>query len=124
MKQHLINGRPSETAVRLANDIYFTYLYNDNPSLSIPFSRLSEVFGESDMIQLKHRLEAVFEELNEPIVLSDCSIGGRHIQWEMVEFFTYSYNFYEGKPYVELEVNELYLQALETFDVEPYINFQ
>ena len=73
---------------------------------------------------MKHILEAVFSELNEPIVLSECSIKGRHIEWELVQYFTYEYRLELGKAYVDLEVNALYLDALETFDIEPYINFQ
>jgi len=122
--QQLMVVRPSDIAVRLANDIYFTYLYNESPSLCIPFTRLCEVFGEADLTEIKHSVDTVFEELNEPIVLSECSIKGRYIEWEMLQYFTYSYSIDDGKVYVDLEVNERYLEALEILDPESYINFQ
>lgn len=124
MKQHLTRGRPSDRAVRMANDIYFTYLYTDDALLSIPFTRLCEVFGEHDLTKIKCIIEEVFEELNEPILLTDCSIKGKHIAWEIVHYFEFEYRLEAGNAYVDLEVNMLYLDALETFDIEPYINFQ
>ena len=123
-KQRLIAERPSDRAVRLANDIYFTYLYEDSPSLHIPLTRLCEVFGNHDMLEVKKMVEIVFAELNEPIVLSDCSFQGKNVEWMLLEFFTYEFSVIEGNVYIELEINEKYLHALETLDDEPYINFQ
>jgi len=123
-KQRLIAERPSDRAVRLANDIYFTYLYEDSPSLHISVMRLCEVFGNHDVVEVKKMVEEAFAELNEPIVLSNCSFQGKHVEWMLLEFFTYTFSEIEGCEYIELEVNEKYLHALETLDEEPYINFQ
>ena len=123
-KQRLIAERPSERAVRLANDIYFTYLYEDTPSLHIPLTRLCEVFGNSNILEVKQMVEETFAELNEPIVLSNCSFQGKNIEWMVLEFFTYMFSDIDGNEYIELEINEKYLHALEILDEEPYINFQ
>ena len=123
-KQHLIADRPSDRAVRLANDIYFTYLYEDSSLLYIPLTRLCEVFGNYDVTQVKNMVEETFSELNEPIVLSNCSFQGKHVEWLLLEFFTYTFSEIDGNEYIELEINEQYLHALETLDEEPYINFQ
>ena len=123
-KQRLIAERPSERAVRLANDIYFTYLYEETPDVRISVARLCEVFGNSDVSQVKKMVVEAFEELNEPIVLSDCSFQGKHVEWMLLEFFTYTFCVIEDGEYIDLELNEKYLHALETLDEEPYINFQ
>lgn len=124
VKQRLIAQRPSERAVRLANDIYFTYLYEESPEVRISVARLCEVFGNSDVCQVKKMVVEVFEELNEPIVLSECSFQGKHVEWMLLEFFTYTFCTIEGHEYIDLDLNEDYLHALETLDEEPYINFQ
>ena len=123
-QQRLIAERPSATAVRLANDIYFTYLYEDSPYIRISMARLCEVFGTHDVMEVKRIIEDVFEEINEPIVLSDCTFQGKHVEWLFLKFFTYSFCEIEGDEYVDLEIDERYLYALENLAKEPYIDFQ
>ena len=123
-KQQLILNRPSPRAVRLANDIYFTYLYEEDTSLRLSLPRLCEVFGNSDIGVVKNMVIETFEELNEPIVLKQCSFRGKRVEWMVLNFFTYLFCVNDGCEYIELEVNELYLEALEILDEAPYINFQ
>ena len=123
-KYDLILERPSPRAVRLANDIYFTYLYEESSYLRLSLPRLCEVFGISDLEKVHVIIDETFQEINEPIVLSDCTFKGKHIEWQVLNFFNYSYSRDDGCEYVEIEINEFYLEVLSVLDKEPYINFQ
>ena len=56
--------RPSDRAVRLANDIYYTYLQEEDNCICISVDRLCEVFGKSDVMNVKICAAQIFEELN------------------------------------------------------------
>jgi len=116
--------RPSDVAVRLANDIYFTYLQLDDNAFRIPMQRLGEILGESDLVLVKREVVAIFEELNEPICLDGYFYRGKKLPWQLVNFFEYRFDFDEGEVFVEIEISELYLNALENMLPESYINFQ
>jgi len=115
---------PSPTAVRLANDIYYTYLQEESPTVRISLKRLCEVFGDADVMHVKISVAQIFEELNEPIALSDFHYRGKTIEWATVNFFQYVFCCENGNDYIDLEINELYLEALRRMEEDSYINFQ
>ena len=116
--------RPSDAAVRLANDIYYTYLQEETPYIRISVSRLCEVFGDHEEMEVKICVAQIFEELNEPIALQDFVYNGETIAWRMVHFFDYHFCHEEYGDYIDLEIHEIYLEALKNLDDQPYINFQ
>ncbi len=123
-KQKFIVNHPGEEAVRLANSIYHTYLQQGSPFLYIPLQRLCKVFGDCDEKRVKRRITALFEELNEPIAVENLFSRGKKIEWRAINFFSYSFNLENDHEYVDIEINEIFLEVLEEFELEPYINFQ
>ena len=123
-KQKFVVNHPSEDAVRLANDIYYTYLQQGSPFLHISLQRLCKIFGDCDEKRVKRRITELFEELNEPIAVENVWNRGKKIEWSAINFFSYSFNFENDHAYVDIEINEIFLEVLEEFELEPYINFQ
>jgi len=116
--------RPSDAAVRLANDIYYTYLQEEGNCICISVNRLCEVFGDSEIMNVKIGVAQIFEELNEPIALKDYHYRGEKITWRMIQFFTYHFFTENDQEYIHVEIDELFLDALEKLESEPFINFQ
>ena len=116
--------RPGDAAVRLANDIYYTYLQEEENCICISVDRLCEVFGDSDIMSVKICAAQIFEELNEPIALENYHYRGETIKWRPIQFFTYHFFTEDDQEYIHVEINELFLDALEKLESEPFINFQ
>ena len=116
--------RPSDAAVRMANDIYYTYLQEEENCICISLNRLCEVFGESDVMKVKIFAAQIFEELNEPIALENYKYRGEMISWRSIQFFSYHFFREDDHEYIDVEINELFLDALEKLEREPFINFQ
>ena len=125
-QQHIkrkIYKRPSDKAVRMANDIYYTYIQEDNNVIYISVDRLCEIFGEPEKIKVKIEVSQIFEELNEPIAIENYKYYGDLIKWQSLQFFTYNFFSEDGNEYIELTINELFLDVLEKLESEPFINF-
>ncbi len=116
--------RPSDAAVRLANDIYYTYLQAEGNCICISVDRLCEVFGDSEVMRVKICAARIFEELNEPIALENYKYRGEKIVWRSIHFFTYHFFSEDDHEYIHVEINELFLDVLEKLESEPFINFQ
>lgn len=123
-KQKLIVKRPSEEAIRLANNIYYTYLQEGTPFLHISLQRLCKLFGDCEEARVKGRIVGLLEELNEPIAVKNFIFRGRKIGWQKVHFLNYGFSSENAKAYIDIEINEIYLEALSQLEPEPYINFQ
>ena len=123
-EKRVLCQRPSERAVRLANDIYYTYLQEESLEIRISVARLCEIFGDHDVTQVKIHAAQIFEELNEPIVIEDFHYYGKKIEWQMAHFFDYHFCCENEHDYIDLVIHEIYLDALKSLDDEPYINFQ
>lgn len=123
-RQKLILKRPSEEAVRLANDIYYTYLQEGSPYFRLSLQRLCQVYGESSEESVRARIEKLLEELNEPIAVEDFTYRGKKTDWQMVHFLNYGFCRENGKAYIDIEINEIYLEALSKLESEPYLDFK
>jgi hypothetical protein len=120
----LILHRPSDDAVRLANSIYYTYIQEDDPYLSIPVSRLYEIVKIEDESEARLYILKLFDELNEPVAARNFVYGGREIKWRVLHFFDLEKKWEEGDRYIELHINEMFLEAMKQLDPEPYINLR
>lgn len=123
-KRKLMFNRPGEEAVRLANNIYYTYLQEDTPHLHVSLERFGKLVGESDEAKAKERLIALFEELNEPIAVQDFSFRGKNFKWKALHFFDYNFLVEDGKTFVDIEIDEMFIDVMARLEAEPYINFQ
>lgn len=123
-KRQLMFNRPGEEAVRLANNIYYTYLQEDMPHLHVSLERFGKLVGESDEEKTKARLIGLFEELNEPIAVEDFSFRGKNYKWKALHFFDYSFVVENGKAFVDIDIDEMFIDVMARLEAEPYINFQ
>lgn len=114
----------SSEAKRLANAIYNTYVQEGYPYIDIPVKRLSQMFcpdhftySESDMAYLV----GIFEELNEPIALTNFKYGSKTYQWKAVQFCEFEREWKLEDEYVEIHLNEMYLAAMKEYMDEPFL---
>jgi hypothetical protein len=123
-KRQLMFNRPGEEAVRLANNIYYTYLQEDTPHLYVSLERFGKLVGESEVDKTKARLIKLFEELNEPIAVEDFSFRGKNYNWKALHFFDYRFVVEDDKVFVDIEIDEIFIDVMARLEAEPYINFQ
>jgi len=123
-KRQLMFNRPGEEAVRLANNIYYTYLQEDTPYLHVSLERFGKLVGESDEEKTKAHLTKLFDELNEPIAVQDFSFRGNNYKWKALHFFDYAFVVEDGKTFVDIDIDEMFIDVMARFEAEPYINFQ
>lgn len=123
-KRKLVQIWPSEEAVRLANNIYHTYIQEGSPYLHISLQLLCRLFGDCEGDRVKEHIVALLEELNEPIAIENVTLKGKKIDWQVLRFLRYGFSSENGKEYLDIEINESYLEALSTLEAEPYINFR
>jgi len=116
--------RPSDEAVRLANNIYYTYLQEETPHLHVSLERFCKLVGESEEKSGKRRLIELFQELNEPIAIENFKYGGKTIKWKALNFFDYHFTVENGKEFVNIEINEMFVEVMAKLEAEPYINFR
>ena len=123
-KRQLMFNRPGEEAVRLANNIYYTYLQEDTPHLYVSLERFGKLVGENEVDKTKARLIKLFEELNEPIAVEDFSFRGKNYKWKALHFFDYRFVVEDDKEFVDIEIDEMFIDVMARLEAEPYINFQ
>jgi hypothetical protein len=120
----LILHRPSDDAVRLANSIYYTYVQEDDPYLSIPVSRLCEIVKIKDVAEARGYIMRLFDELNEPVAARNFVYNGKEIEWAALHFFDLEKEWEETDRYIELHINEMFLEAMRQLEPEPYIDLR
>lgn len=122
--ESLIIHRPGEDAIRLANSIYYTYVQEEDPDLSIPVSRLCEIVGISDAAEAMVTIKKLFDELNEPVAARNFLYEGKKVEWQVLHFFDLEKEWEEGDRYIELHINEMFLEAMKQLEEEPYIEIR
>ncbi len=124
-KNLFIVEMPSEDAIKLANAIYNTYIYEGkNPYLDLSVHRLCEMYDLPDTEQGHKRIKEIFEDLNEPAVVENFKYRGKTIDWKVITFCEFEHVWRDKDAFIEVNVNEMYLAAMQHFMKEPYLPFK
>ena len=125
-EKRLLMKRPSEAAVKLANSIYFTAIQEEEFYIFLPLSKLCKIVGNCSETDWYAKIVAteVLDELAEPVAVENFTYDRKEIKWQAMSFISYSIKEKEGKEYVEIVVNEMFVEVMKQLEAEPYINFQ
>ena len=116
---------PSKDAIKLANAIYNTYIYEGkNPYLDLSVKRLCEMYGFSNTEASYQKIKTIFEDLNEPAVVENFKYLGRIIDWKVITFCEFEHVWRDEDAFIEINLNELFLSAMQYFMKEPYLPFK
>ncbi len=114
----------SEAAKRLANALYNTYVQEHSPYIEVSVKRLYQMFGEDHYSHSPaefDRLVALFEELNEPIALTNFKYGSKNYEWVFLQFCEIEGDWTIADETVEITINEMYLAAMKEFMDDPFL---
>ena len=114
----------SDEAIKLANAIYNTYLLDKYPYLHIPVERLCGMFGLGFSKESTDHLRKVFEELNEPIVVTDFQYGSKVHRWTVLQFCEFEKKWEDGDAYIDIYIEEMYIEAMKRFMEKPIVNIR
>ena len=126
IEKRSVMKRPSEEAVKLANSIYFTSVQEGESYLYISLKQLCNILDNCTAKDwfAKARLTELLEELSEPVAVEDFTYNRKHIPWQAIAFLTYAFCTEDDQEYVDIELNEMFIEVMKQIEAEPYINFQ
>ncbi len=125
MRQYpFITALPSEAAIKLANAIYQTYMLDESSHIKISVKRLCEVFGRKHTPETISYFKSLFEELNEPVVITDFTYREHFYQWMILQFCSFEKFWHDKDAYCYIAINELYLAAMRELMDKPFIFFK
>ena len=119
----LIRQLPSSNAIRLANALYQTYLHDNNPNLHIRKELVYQLFRRSEDNPDESTIKELFFELIEPCVVKNFEYNGKLIEWKTVSFCRLLSEISKENDYIDVEIDELFLAALESEEEESLIAF-
>lgn len=115
--------QPSENAVRLAQALYNTYVIEEDEILEFNVQRLFELFRMPKSQGSYDFITALFDDLNEPIVVENYPFQGGVIDWKSIAFCTFLIPWRIDDDSVTIELNMLYLDVMKNSMQEPFITF-
>lgn len=119
----MIRLLPSAEAIRLANALYQAYVREATARLRIRKSLICHLYGWESDGGCDGRIAALFHELNEPSLIEDYLYKGELITWKVVTFCELLSEINSDHEYIEIEINELFLSALQNEKSETLIAF-
>ena len=123
VEKRLIIKHPSEDAVKLANSIYFTSIQEGEPYVYLSLKQLYKLFddvNETDWFA-KDRVTRLLEELSEPVAMENFTYNRKEVKWQAVALLTYQFAMEKDEEYVDIELNQMFLDLMSQIEAEPYI---
>ena len=126
IEKRLIIPHPSDMAIRLANSIYFTSLQEGESFVYLSFAQLCKSLDNCEASDwfAKTVIMELLDELTEPVVIENIHVHGKMITWEAISLFTYTFCLEDGKDYIDIILNDVFIEVMKQYEKEPYINFQ
>lgn len=123
MRAPLIRSLPSAGAIKLANALYQAYVREGAPRLHIRKSLICNIYGWGGEKGCSTQIASLFRELNEPSLIEDFLYQGEVIQWKVVTFCQLLSPLDSESEYIDIEINELFISALQNEKSESLIAF-
>ena len=124
VEKRLVIKHPSTDAVKLANSIYFTSVQEGEPYVYLSLKQLYKLFDDLDESKwyAKGEITKLLDELTEPVALTDFMYNRKEIKWQAASFMTYKFVMEKDEEYVDIELNEMFIDVMTHLEAEPYIN--
>ncbi|MCK9371791.1 MAG: hypothetical protein M0P91_01230 [Sulfuricurvum sp.] len=119
----MIRSLPSADAVKLANALYQAYVREGTSRLHIRKSLICHLYGWKGDEWCDTQITSLFRELNEPSLIEDFLYQGELIKWKVVTFCQLLSPLNSDSEYIDIEINELFLSALQNEKSESLIAF-
>jgi len=124
VERRQIIKHPSDDAVKLANSIYFTSIQEGEPYVYLSLKQLYKLFddvNETDWFA-KDRITRLLEELSEPVAIENFTYNRKEVKWQAVALLTYQFAMEKDEEYVDIELNQMFIDLMTQVEAEPYIN--
>ena len=123
VEKRLIIKHPSEAAVKLANSIYFTSIQEGEPYVYLSLKQLYKLFDDFDETDwyAKDRIVRLLEELSEPVAIENFTYNRKEIAWQAIGLLSYEFAMEKDEEYVDIELNQMFLEVMSHIEAEPYI---
>ncbi len=117
-KQKLLQEPLEPDVLKLARAIYNTYI-EDNYELflDIKITILLNLFNLPKSDKSLKYIKYLFEELNEPLCVKNFKFFANVYPMRFIYFCTYSIQ----NDFIEIELSEEYLYAIENYMIDPYL---
>ena len=121
-KKDLIQKPVAKETKVLAQSLYSTYLSNGcDPYIFEPVNKFYDLFGFSDKDASLNRLLTIFMDLTEPILLEYFEFNTKRYSNLILTFCNYKILHHMHQIYLEIEIDERYLEALKSYVLDPYL---
>jgi len=121
-KKDLIKKPVAKDTRILAQSLYSTYLSNErDPYIFKPVNKFYDLFGFNDEDASLSRLLAIFMDLTEPIFLEQFEFNAKRYSNLILTFCNYKILHHMHQIYLEVEIDERYLEALKSYVLDPYL---
>ncbi|WP_345993459.1 hypothetical protein [Sulfurimonas sp. HSL-1716] len=124
-KKRLIKEPLDKDTLKLAQAIYSTYIANEkDPYMYISLKRLFNLFGFDDSSASLSKIIEIFIDLTEPIAVENFEYGGRKYPKIILTFCTFEEIQKDGDGHMEIELNEMYLEAMKNYMLDPFLDIK
>ena len=121
-KQELIKEPLASKTLKLAESIYSTYVVNEkDPYMQISVEKLYKLLGLENEANPFKALMNIFVDLTEPIIVRNFEYKIKKYPQMILSFCTFKEIKEEGKHMIEIELNEMYLEAMKNYMLNPFL---
>jgi hypothetical protein len=124
-KKQLVQEPIAPETHKLAEAIYSTYLTNKKDSyMLIPMSRFYNLFGLEQSAASLEKIVDIFIDLTEPILIEDFEFRAKRYPNIILTFCDFKIIKQEDDMFIEIELSEMYLEALKKYILNPYLEIK
>jgi len=124
-KQDLIKEPLSKNTLKLAQSIYSTYIVNEkDPYMYISLKKLYNLFGFDDSAESLEKLLEIFVDLTEPIAVKEFEYERKKYPVKILTFCTFTEIEKDGDGHMEIELNEMYIEAMKNYMKNPFLEIK
>lgn len=124
-KKQLIKAPIAKETQTLAEVIYNTYLTNkQDPYMLIPIKKFYKLFDLENSDASIELVIDIFIDLTEPIFIEEFEFRAQKYKNIILTFCTFKFIKQENDIFLEIELNEMYLEALKRYISEPYLEIR
>lgn len=106
----------------LAQSLYSTYVSNGgNPYIFEPIDKFYKLFGFADNDDSLAKLLDIFVDLTEPILLEYFELNAKQYSSLILTFCDYKLVRHKRNFFMEVDIDERYLEALKRYVANPYL---
>lgn len=123
IKRNLIQKPITSDAKILAQSLYSTYVSNDyDPYIFEPIDKFYHLFTFEAGDDPLEKLSNIFIDLTEPILLEQFEFNAKQYSNLILTFCSYKIVKHNQQVFLEVEIDERYLEALKHYIIDPFLH--